>query len=171
MGGGGPGGGGNSMGREGQYGEVQVGGHLKFPSGHPPQYYPGPKMINFGDQGFVRSYLPRQVDWGSWTSIRPLYIRSCCGAGGGTKFGSILPISLQKIEYEKIHAVQSNKLAKRYTMKPITIYIDKYLGGDIAKLVIFSLLVYFTVCLTAFCVNALNSPYRQFYPLTLSKRT
>ena len=27
-------------------------------------------------------------------------------------------------------------------MKPMTIYIDKYLGGDIAKLVVFSLLVY-----------------------------
>ena len=79
--------------------------------------------------------------------------------------------TLQQIEYEKTDAVQSNELAKSYTMKPMTIYIDKYLGGDIVKLVVFSLLVYFTVCLTAFCVNALNSPYRQFYPLTLRKRT
>ena len=30
-------------------------------------------------------------------------------------FGSILPISLQQIEYEKIHAVHSNELAKIYT--------------------------------------------------------
>ena len=51
---------------------------------------------------------------------------------------------------KKNHAVDSNELAKSYTMKPITIYIDKYLGGDIVKLVVFSLLVYFTVCLTAF---------------------
>ena len=43
----------------------------------------------------------------------------------------------------------------------MTIYIDKYLGGDTVKLVVFSLLVYFTVCLTAFCVNALNSSYRR----------
>ena len=57
-------------------------------------------------------------------------------------FGSILPISLQQIEYEKLHAVQSNELAKSYTMKPITIYIDKYLGGDIVELLVFSLLVY-----------------------------
>ena len=85
-------------------------------------------------------------------------------------FGSILQISLQQIEYEKTHAVQSNELAKSYTMKPMTIYIDKYLGGDIVKLVVFSLLVYFTVCLTAFSVKALISLYRQFYPLTLSKR-
>ena len=85
-------------------------------------------------------------------------------------FGNILPISLQQIEYEKFYAVQSNELAKSYTMKPITIYIDKYLGGDIMKLVVFSLLVYFTVCLRVFCVIALNSPYRQFYPLTPSKR-
>ena len=53
-----------------------------------------------------------------------------------------MPISLQQIEYEKLHAVHSNELVKSYTMKPITIYIDKYLGGDIAKLVVFSLLVY-----------------------------
>ena len=39
-------------------------------------------------------------------------------------FGSILPISLQQIEYEKIHAVHSNELAKSYTMKPISIFID-----------------------------------------------
>ena len=57
-------------------------------------------------------------------------------------FPSILPISLQQIEYEKLHAVHSNELVKSYTMKPMTIYIDKYLGGDIAKLVVFSLLVY-----------------------------
>ena len=24
--------------------------HLDFPSGHPPQYYPGPNMLNIGDQ-------------------------------------------------------------------------------------------------------------------------
>ena len=39
-------------------------------------------------------------------------------------FGSILPISLQQIEYEKIHAVHSSELAKSYTMKPISIFID-----------------------------------------------
>ena len=39
--------------------------------------------------------------------------------------GSILPISLQQIKYEKIYA-HSNELAKIYTMKPITIFIDKY---------------------------------------------
>ena len=59
-------------------------------------------------------------------------------------FGSILPISLQQIEYEKNYAVHSNELAKSYTMKPMTIYIDKYLGGDIVKLVVFSLLAYNT---------------------------
>ena len=52
----------------------------------------------------------------------------------------------------------------------VALYFDTYSGGDIVKLGVFSLLVYFTVCLTVFCVNALNSPYRQFYPLTLSKR-
>ena len=40
-------------------------------------------------------------------------------------FGSILPISLQLIEYEKIHAVHSNELAKSYTMKLISNFIDK----------------------------------------------
>ena len=39
-------------------------------------------------------------------------------------FGSILPISLQQIEYEKLHAVHSNELAKSYTMTPISIFID-----------------------------------------------
>ena len=43
---------------------------------------------------------------------------------------------------KKNYAVDSNELAKSYTMKPITIYIDKYLGGDIVKLVVFSLVVY-----------------------------
>ena len=57
-------------------------------------------------------------------------------------FGSILPISLQQIEYEKNYVVHSNELAKSYTMKPMTIYIDKYLGGDIVKLVVFPLLAY-----------------------------
>ena len=52
-------------------------------------------------------------------------------------FGSILPISLQQIEYEKIHAVHSNELAMSYTMKPMTVYIDKYMGDDIVKLVVF----------------------------------
>ena len=80
-------------------------------------------------------------------------------------FGSILPISIQQIEYEKNHAVHSNELAKSYTMKPMTIYIDKYLGGDIVNLVVFSLLIYFTVCLTAFCVNALNPPTDNFTSL------
>ena len=59
-------------------------------------------------------------------------------------FGSILPISLQQIEYEKNYAVHSHELAKSYTMKPMTIYIDKYLGGDIVKLIVFSLLAYNT---------------------------
>ena len=40
-------------------------------------------------------------------------------------FGSILPISLQQIEYEKLYAVISNELAKSYTMKPISIFIDQ----------------------------------------------
>ena len=39
-------------------------------------------------------------------------------------FASILPISLQQIEYEKIHAAHSNELAKSYTMKPISIFIS-----------------------------------------------
>ena len=39
-------------------------------------------------------------------------------------FGSILPISLQQIEYEKLYAVHSNELAKSYIMKPISIFID-----------------------------------------------
>ena len=39
-------------------------------------------------------------------------------------FDGILPISLQLIEYEKLHAVHSNELAKSYAMTPISIYID-----------------------------------------------
>ena len=39
-------------------------------------------------------------------------------------FGSILPISLQQIEYEKMQAVHANEL-KSYTMKPISIFIDQ----------------------------------------------
>ena len=74
----------------------------------------------------------------SWTSTRPLHGR------GGTKCSSILPISLQQIEYGKIHAMHSNELAKSYTMKPIIIYFDTYLGGDIVKLVVFSFLAYNT---------------------------
>ena len=38
---------------------------------------------------------------------------------------------------EKIHAVHSNGLAEGYTLIPMTIYIGKYLGGDIIKLVDF----------------------------------
>ena len=58
-------------------------------------------------------------------------------------FDSVLPISPNKSSMKKKkHAVHSNELAKSYTMKPMTIYIDKYLGGDIVKLVVFSLLVY-----------------------------
>ena len=65
---------------------------------------------------------------------------------------------------KKNHAVHSNELAKSYTMKPMTIYIDKSLGGDIVNLVVFSLLVYFTVC-PDFCVNALNPPTDNFTSL------
>ena len=43
-------------------------------------------------------------------------------------FGSILPISLQQIEYEKLHAVHSNELVKSYTMKPMTIYMTNIWG-------------------------------------------
>ena len=43
----------------------------------------------------------------------------------------------------------------------MTMHIVKYLGGVIVKLVDFSPLVYFTVCLTAMCVSALNSSYRR----------
>ena len=39
-------------------------------------------------------------------------------------FGSILPISLQQIEYEKLHTVHSNELVKSYTMTPISIFRD-----------------------------------------------
>ena len=56
----------------------------------------------------------------------------------GKLFCSILPISLQPIAYEKIHALHSNELAKGYTLIPITIIIDKCLLGDIEKLVVFS---------------------------------
>ena len=56
----------------------------------------------------------------------------------GQFFCSILPISLQPIAYEKIHAQHSNELAKGYTLIPITIFIDKCLLGDIEKLVVFS---------------------------------
>ena len=72
-------------------------------------------------------------------------------------FGSILPISLLQIVYEKNHAVHSNGLIEGFTLIPMTIYIEKYLGGDIVKIVDLSLLVYSTACLTAFYVNALNS--------------
>ena len=51
-------------------------------------------------------------------------------------FCSILPISLQPIAYEKIHALHSNELAKGYTFISITIFIDKYLLRDIVKLVV-----------------------------------
>ena len=66
-------------------------------------------------------------------------------------------ISLQKLGYEKNQSVHSNQLTEGYTLIPMTIYIEKYLGGDIVKLVDFSRHVYFRACLTAFCVNALNS--------------
>ena len=46
-------------------------------------------------------------------------------------FGSILPISLQQIEYGKILAVHLNGVAKSYTFKPMTIYIDTYLGAKL----------------------------------------
>ena len=41
-------------------------------------------------------------------------------------FASVLPISLQQIASEKNHAVQSNELAKGYTLIPMTILIEKY---------------------------------------------
>ena len=68
-----------------------------------------------------------------------------------------MPISLQQINSEKIHAVHSIGLAEGYTLIPMTIYIEKCLRGDTVKLVKFSLLAYFTACLKDFCVNALNS--------------
>ena len=37
---------------------------------------------------------------------------------------------------KKIHAVHSNELTTSYTMKHITIYIGKYLGGNIVKFVV-----------------------------------
>ena len=43
-------------------------------------------------------------------------------------FRSILPISLQQIEYEKIQAVHSNELAQGYTLIPVSVYIDQYRG-------------------------------------------
>ena len=54
------------------------------------------------------------------------------------RIDSILPISLQQIAYKKIYAVHSNELAEGYTLIPVTIFIDKYWGGDILKLVDFS---------------------------------
>ena len=52
-------------------------------------------------------------------------------------FGSILPISLQQIASEKIYTVHSNELAESYTLIYVTIFIDKYGGGDILKLFVF----------------------------------
>ena len=52
-------------------------------------------------------------------------------------FGGILPISLQKIAYEKIYTVYSNELAEGYTLMSVTIFMDKYWGSDILKLVMF----------------------------------
>ena len=43
-------------------------------------------------------------------------------------FRSILPISLQQIKYEKIHAVHSNELAQGYTLIPVSFFIDQYRG-------------------------------------------
>ena len=43
----------------------------------------------------------------------------------------------------------------------MTMHIVKYLGGRIVKLVDFSDVVYFTVCLTALYVNAFNCSYRR----------
>ena len=43
-------------------------------------------------------------------------------------FRSILPISLQQIKYEKIHAVHSNELAQGYKLRPVSFYIDQYRG-------------------------------------------
>ena len=42
---------------------------------------------------------------------------------------SILPISLQQIEYEKNYAVLSNELGESYTLIPTTIFIDNYWGA------------------------------------------
>ena len=46
-------------------------------------------------------------------------------------FLCIFPRSLQPIGYEKIYAVRSNELAKGYTLIPMTIFIDKYLGATL----------------------------------------
>ena len=40
-------------------------------------------------------------------------------------FGSILPISLQQIDSEKIYTVHSNEFAGGYTLISVTIFIDK----------------------------------------------
>ena len=43
-------------------------------------------------------------------------------------FRSILPISLQQIEWEKIYALHSNELDKGYTLIPVSFFIDQYRG-------------------------------------------
>ena len=48
-------------------------------------------------------------------------------------FGSILSISLQQIEYEKIYAVHLNQLVESYTLIPVTIFINKYWGAKISN--------------------------------------
>ena len=49
-------------------------------------------------------------------------------------FASILPISLQPIEYEKIYAVHLNEHVKGYTLIPTIIFLDKLLRGTIIKI-------------------------------------
>ena len=51
---------------------------------------------------------------------------SLCGKQQG--YRSILLISLQLIEYEKIHVVHSNELAKGYIMIPVSFFMDQYRG-------------------------------------------
>ena len=62
----------------------------------------------------------------------------------GSKANTNIHISRKLLEHLIRPPLQSNELAKSYTMKPITIYIDKYLGGDIVKLVVFLLVAYNT---------------------------
>ena len=91
---------------------------------------------------------PLDLGWGSMgRSIRHTQ---------GSKANTNIHISRKLLEHLIRPLLQSNELAKSYTMKPITIYIDKYLGSDIMKLVVFFLLsaMYFdhnSRYLTVFC--------------------
>ena len=84
----------------------------------------------------VKRYSLRYNEFTNWQFTMRLYftLHSCLYYSVRSffhDFTSILPISLQQIEYEKIYVVHWNELGESYTLIPTTIFIDKYWVGDI----------------------------------------